>query len=145
MVKVDGEIQLKTVVRRKFGPFVTIFNPDWLFDADKFLRRIQFFDACIHQQINKGGSATIHNRNFWRVHFHHDVIDAQTRKCCVQVFDCRNTHVMLINQASTEHGITHGFGISREIYRWIQVSATIDDPGISRRGAQRQRDFFAGM
>ncbi|OUY61932.1 hypothetical protein BLK92_02905 [Klebsiella pneumoniae] len=42
---------------------------------------------------------------------------------------------MLINQASTEHGITHRFGISRKIYRWIQVGATIDDPGICRRRA----------
>ncbi|AHB71766.1 hypothetical protein P262_04777 [Cronobacter malonaticus] len=52
---------------------------------------------------------------------------------------------MLINQASTEHGITHRFGIGREVYRRIQVGATIDDPGICRRRAQRQGDFFAGM
>ncbi len=43
-------------------------------------------------------------------------------------------NVMLCHRVSTEHGITHGFCISRKINRWIQVKVTIDDPVLAGAG-----------
>ena len=145
MVEVDGEVQRKTIKRLEFSPFVAILDTNGLFDTHKFLRTVQFFNASVQQQINERCSAAIHDRDFRRIDFDNDIVDTQTRQGGIQVLYGRDPHVMLVHQASTEHSITHRFGISREIYRWIQVGATIDDPGIGRRRAQRQRDFLAGM
>ena len=41
MVKVDGEIQRKTIVRSELSPLVAIFDPNGLFDANKFLGTVQ--------------------------------------------------------------------------------------------------------
>ena len=135
MVKIDGEVQRETIVRFEFSPFVAIFDANGLFNANKFLRAVQFFDAGIQQQINERSSTPVHDRDFWCIDFNHNVVDTQTRQGGVQVLYGRNPHVMLVHQTSTEHSITHRFGIGRKIYRWIQVGATIDDPGIGRRRA----------
>jgi len=135
MVKVDGKVQRETIVRFEFSPLVAIFDANGLFDANKFLRAVQFFDASIQQQIDERCSTAIHNRDFWRIDFNNNVVDTQARQGGVQVLYGRNPHVMLVHQTSTEHSITHRFGIGRKIYRWIQVGATIDDPGIGRRRA----------
>ena len=38
VIKLNGEVNFKAMMRLKFGPFVTIFYPHVLFNADKFLR-----------------------------------------------------------------------------------------------------------
>ncbi len=59
----------ETIVRFEFSPLVAIFDANGLFDANKFLRAVQFFDAGIQQQINERSSTTIHDRDFWRIGF----------------------------------------------------------------------------
>lgn len=145
VVEVDGEVRAEPVMRGQLGPLVAIFNAHGLFQTQEFLRRVQLFDAGIQQQEHERTGAAVHDWDFSGVDFDDDVVDAQPSQRGVEVLNGRNTHVMLIHRASTEHGITHGFCISRKINRWIQVSATIDDPGISRRWAHCQRDFLAGM
>ncbi|MND62346.1 hypothetical protein D3C80_536280 [compost metagenome] len=145
VVEVDGEVQAEPVMRGQLGPLVAIFNTHGVFQTQEFLRRVQFFNAGIQQQEDERTGTAVHDRDFSSVNFDNDVVDAQPSQRGIKMLNGRNTHVMLIDQASTEHGITHGFCISRKINRWIQVSATIDDPGISRRGSHCQRDFLAGM
>ena len=75
MVKVDGEIQRKTIVWLKLSPLIAIFDTNGLFDANKFFGAAQFFNTCIKQQINERSGTAIHNRDFRGVNFNNDVID----------------------------------------------------------------------
>ena len=75
MVKVDGKIQRETIKRLEFSPLVAIFDANGLFDADKFLRTVQFFNTCVKQQVDEWSSTTIHDRDFRGVNFNNDVID----------------------------------------------------------------------
>ncbi len=81
MVKVDGKVQRKTIIRLKLSPFVAIFNANRLFDTHKFLGAVQFIDAGIQQQINERSGATVHNRDFRRIDFNNNVVDAQASQC----------------------------------------------------------------
>ena len=85
MVKVDGEIQRKTIVRLKFSPLVTIFDANRLFDAYKFFGAVQLINTRIKQQVDKRSSTAIHDRDFRRIDFDNDIIDAQTRQSSVKV------------------------------------------------------------
>eukprot|EP01083_Nonionella_stella_P018267 50955_1 len=47
MVKIDGEIQRKTIVRLKFSPLIAIFDTNSLFDANKFFGAVQLVDTGV--------------------------------------------------------------------------------------------------
>lgn len=75
MVKVDGEIQRKTIVRSEFSPFIAIFNPNSLFDAYEFFGAVQFINTGIKQQVDKRSGTAIHDRDFRGINLNNDVID----------------------------------------------------------------------
>ena len=87
MVEVDSEIERKTVVRLNLSPLIAIFHANSLLNAHKFLRAVQLLNARIHQQIDKGRGAAVHDRDFWRIHFNNDVVDAQTGQRGVQMLN----------------------------------------------------------
>ena len=85
MVKIDGEIQRKTIVRLKFSPLIAIFDTNSFFNANKFLGAVQLVDTGVKQQVYKRSGAAVHDRDFRRVNFDNNVIDAQARESSIEV------------------------------------------------------------
>ncbi|CAH0274979.1 hypothetical protein SRABI106_03139 [Rahnella aquatilis] len=77
MIEVDSEVQRETIKWFELGPLITVFNTHGIFDAQEFLRAVQLFNPCIHQQIDERCSTAVHNRHFRRIDFDNNIIDAQ--------------------------------------------------------------------
>src|SRR5690606_36325789 len=78
MIKINGEIQLKTFVWTENRPFIIQQSFYWLENLDELLWRIQFLQTALHEQINKRSCTSIHNWHFESSNLDNQVINSQS-------------------------------------------------------------------
>ena len=107
VIKSDGEGDFKAVIRLETHPFIRLAHFHRRFNAQKALFGGLVNNARILQQIHKRQAGAVHNRNFRRVQFNQNIVDAVGSQCRHNVFNGAHTHAVFGYHGGRQAGVVN--------------------------------------
>ena len=142
VVEIDGEGNLETLERLEAGPFVAVFDPNFLLDPNEALGCRLFGDAGRLDQKHERAGAAVHDRHFGGGQVDVGVIDSQPRERRHQMLHGRDAHA-LTHERGRQARVGHVLRTGTNLDGLGEIDAAENDARVDRRRAQGEINLLA--